>query len=506
MRKSPYSDGPAVTAPVPAMHGEDRRAMILSTHGLDALEEDPELAAIVRFAAKLCNTPTALVSLVECERQRFLARQGMTATETPRSQSFCAHAMFEAAPMVIEDATTDPRFADNPLVIGEPFIRFYAGAPLMSDEGVPLGSLCVIDSTVRPGGLDPFQLEGLQVLAQAVMRRLRSQRLSVAAHEAMEKRGSDLRIFIDGLPHIAFAIDKTGRCRKYNARFAQFTGTEPPVTMDGWRAIIHPDDHAPLFADWHVAYEAALPFEGQFRLRRTDGEWRWMAMHAVPVDIDAGGTLRWFNTVTDIHDSHRESEGRDLLARELSHRIKNIFAVVAGLVSLSTRRRPELKEFGEELIGTIRALGRAHDFVRPLDGDKGDSMVGLLTELFAPYEAADESGSRVRLLGGDCTIGHRAATPLALVFHELATNSAKYGALSAEGGHVELDIDCAGDHAELVWREIGGPPPVSEPAEGFGSRLVEMAVGGQLNGTMAKEWSDSGLVVTLNLPTESIRN
>ena len=170
--------------PAPAFADEEERLRVLRDYALDSLDGDEELAAIARFAAKLCEAPLALVSLVEEERQRFLASEGLETKETPRDISFCTHAMLRDDLMQILDATQDPQFANNPLVVGEPHIRFYAGQPLKSEEGLPLGTLCVIDTEARPHGLTQFQREGLEVLAQATMRRLRSRRHSTAARSS----------------------------------------------------------------------------------------------------------------------------------------------------------------------------------------------------------------------------------------------------------------------------------------------------------------------------------
>ena len=106
-----------------------------------------------RFAAKLCNTPVALVNLVESERQRFLAHEGLPVAETETvPTSFCVHTMYGGVAMVVPDAAADERFAANAFVAGAPHIRFYAGYPLTSEEGVPLGALCVIDTEPRPAG------------------------------------------------------------------------------------------------------------------------------------------------------------------------------------------------------------------------------------------------------------------------------------------------------------------------------------------------------------------
>jgi len=149
------------------------RAEALAAYDLAELRGGVALGRITDFAAALCEAPVALVSLVEEHIQCFVSRTGTDLTETPRDVSFCRFAMTGDDVMVVPDARTDPRFADNALVTGEPFIRFYAGAPLVSDAGVPLGALCVIDTKPRTG-LTPLQHQGLRVLADDVMARFRA--------------------------------------------------------------------------------------------------------------------------------------------------------------------------------------------------------------------------------------------------------------------------------------------------------------------------------------------
>ncbi len=134
-----------------------RRSAIVAAHSPDSLLDDAELKELVEFAGKICDTPISLVSIVEEHRQRFLARRGLDALETPRSASFCQYAMVSDDIYEVRDAQLDPLFADNELVTGAPFVRFYAGAPLVADDGTPLGSLCVISPDARPDGLTSIQ-------------------------------------------------------------------------------------------------------------------------------------------------------------------------------------------------------------------------------------------------------------------------------------------------------------------------------------------------------------
>jgi PAS domain S-box-containing protein len=492
----------SVPQPAPLSADEAQRLQVLGTYAIDSLQDDPELTQIARFAAKLCDTPVALVSLVEDARQRFLAAQGLAATETSRDVSFCSYAMLQDDLMQVFDASLDPLFAANPLVTGEPHIRFYAGQPLTSEEGLPLGSLCVIDTVPRPEGLTPFQREGLAVLAQATMRRLRSRRHSTAARREHELREADLQLLADSIPTIAFAASPDGRPTYFNQQFYEFTGAAPGSVPVAGQTPVHADDYPAMRAEWEQALADAESFEFEYRLRRHDGEYRWMISRAVPVHDGEGRVSKWFGTITDIDETRRLSETRDMLARELSHRIKNIFAVVSGLVSLSVRRHPEHKPFATELIGTIHALGRAHDYVRETGTAAKSSLHGLLADLFDPYCVGGDPC--VEVTGDDVAVLPHAATPLALVFHELATNSAKYGALSVAEGHVELAIEDRGDTVQLRWSEHDGPAVQAVPEDGFGSRLVEMSVTGTLRGSWERRFEPDGLVIDLTISKPAI--
>lgn len=133
---------------------------------------------VARLAAFICQTPLSLISLVDSKRQWFLSSTGIEMCETSREVSFCAHALIGPDMMIVPDARADARFADNPCVIAEPFIRFYAGAPLVTPDGYTLGTLCVIDRTPRT--LSREQREALVSLSRLTMTQLEMHRLKLA--------------------------------------------------------------------------------------------------------------------------------------------------------------------------------------------------------------------------------------------------------------------------------------------------------------------------------------
>jgi GAF domain-containing protein len=142
---------------------EAARLEIIKACGFNYAVPSPALDAIVAEASALFSAPIALISIVEEQVQRFLARVGLDASHTGRDVAFCAHALHATVPLIVPDATLDRRFAGNPLVVGPPHIRFYAGAPLIPRGGPALGTLCVIDT--KPGEATPEQLSALVRLA-----------------------------------------------------------------------------------------------------------------------------------------------------------------------------------------------------------------------------------------------------------------------------------------------------------------------------------------------------
>ncbi len=158
---------------------KDEAARLAALHRYDILDSGQESAYddLVAIALSICGVDGGMVSLIDAERQWFKARHGMERPDTPRDESFCAHAILHACEvMVVPDATLDPRFADNPLVTAEGGIRFYAGAPLLSGDGHPIGTLCVFDT--RPRRIDEAQVSALRALSRQVTHLLELRRVS----------------------------------------------------------------------------------------------------------------------------------------------------------------------------------------------------------------------------------------------------------------------------------------------------------------------------------------
>ena len=211
---------------VPTPLNEAERLATLAAY--DVLDTPPEhvFDNIVRTASQICGVPVALVSLVDETRQWFKARVGIDASETPRELAFCAHTILSAKPMVVPDARVDERFADNPLVTGEPHIAFYAGAPLVAPDGLCLGTLCVIDR--EPRELTAAQLETLESLASVVVDSLEFRRVSRSLASALER-----------VKTLESLLSMCSRCKKIQTREEKWVPFEEYLHKQSGTLVSH---------------------------------------------------------------------------------------------------------------------------------------------------------------------------------------------------------------------------------------------------------------------------
>ena len=506
---------------------EAERLRVLRSY--DILDTDPEQAFddIMLLAARICDAPIGMVSLAVGDRQWFQARDGVDVPEIGRAGDFCRFAMLQPGVTLVRDTAQDPQFLNHPLVTGASGLRFYAGAPLIDDQGLALGVLCVFDTRPRPDGLNETQLMTMDVLARQVMallerrralrERRRSDEAATAAVEAARQVTGELaesearfQAIADSMPQMVWSSRPDGHHDYYNARWYAFTGAAEGSTMgDAWGEMIHPEDQERARTAWRASLATGEPYEVEYRLLHHTGSYAWTLSRAMPIRDSTGAVTRWFGTGTDIAEMKRLEQAKALLSQELNHRIKNIFAVISALLALSARQYPEAKAFAKAARTRISALARAHEFVRPHTETSRPSLDGttlhaFLHDLFLPY--ADETGRpRVVVSGDDADFDDQAATPVALLFHELATNGAKYGALSAPEGRVHLSTERRGDRYVMTWQERDGPPVRGVPeASGFGSSLLALSVEGQLGGALAQTWAPQGLMVVADIPATAL--
>ena len=273
------------------------------------------------------------------------------------------------------------------------------------------------------------------------------------------------------------------------------------VTFEELSANIHPADRDRVRAAFSATRSVEGSYEIDFRILIGE-EVRWISARGR--GADAGMVDRvMFGIFLDVTGRKQAEEGSELLAGEMSHRVKNLLSIATGLTQLTGRSASSVVQMTGELTERLTALGRAHDVLRPLPGEQGKAALlgDLLSVLLAPYDPTAAFSGRIRVAVPRMGIGERTASSLAMVIHELATNSVKYGALSCPEGYLDVSSRVDDDRVSLIWAEAGGPSIVEEPElTGFGSRLIARTVSSQLGGELVYDWQETGLVVTIGVP------
>jgi PAS domain S-box-containing protein len=243
--------------------------------------------------------------------------------------------------------------------------------------------------------------------------------------------------------------------------------------------------------------------------RRKDGSQVEVSLTVSPIKNAHGRVIGASKIARDITDRKRAEEQQRLLLKEMNHRVKNLFALAGALITLSVRSAATPNDLAESVRERLTALARANDLTLPdlTEGreasGRATTLPALVRTIVAPYVAQDHASVTVN--GPDVPVGGKAVMGIALLLHEIATNAAKYGALSSRGGSVAVSWSVRQDELFLTWQERGGPPVEREPKnEGFGSLLARLTVTGQLGGTMSHAWDPEGLTVTLSAPLERL--
>ena len=274
-----------------------------------------------------------------------------------------------------------------------------------------------------------------------------------------------------------------------------------PVMFEDLSARIHPADLARVRNAFTATRAVLGAFDLDFRILHGE-DVRWIAARGQGDDAGAVGRII-FGVFFDVTGRRQAEAAHEMIASEMSHRVKNLFSVASALTGISARSSATTAEMARDLTQRLMALGRAHDLVRPTCDAAGNGaalLADILTVLLAPYDDIKAPAERIRVSTPELPVGPAATTALALIVHELATNSVKYGALSTAGGL--LDVSCTAYDREvvMVWTEQGGPP-VSAPldAAGFGSKMVAKSASGQLGGSVEVFWPVEGVVATLRM-------
>jgi PAS domain S-box-containing protein len=288
------------------------------------------------------------------------------------------------------------------------------------------------------------------------------------AQGALRESEERFRTLAENISQLAWMAEPDGHIFWYNQRWYDFTGTTfEEMEGWGWAKVHHPDHIEHVTRAWTEALAHGDYWEDTFPLRGKDGEYRWFLSRATPIRDGSGRITRWFGTNTDITEQREQAEQIRLLLMEVNHRSKNMLTTIQAL---ARRSAPDEAGFIARFEDRVQSLAINQDILvgREWREVPMDELVRL--QLAFIRDALGE----FRIGGPPLSLAPRAAEVVGMAIHELATNSLKYGALSAEGGHVDIGWSHRPDGTglRLWWREKGGPP-VKEPTHsGFGSTLM----------------------------------
>ena len=343
----------------------------------------------------------------------------------------------------------------------------------------------------------------------------------VRTEEALREREAELRLVLDSATDAFYCVDTSGATTMCNAAFLRMLGIEREKDAIGKKLhdVIHhshPDgspyakEDCPIYQVAQNGGSAHVDSELFFRLDGTSFPVEYWVSEIMRNGEIQGAVC----TFIDITERRRSQEQQKLLLGELNHRVKNLFAVTDGVVSLSARSANTAQELTTKIKGRLKALAVAHKLIMPdlrtadVPTARPTTLDNLVQQILSPYEDANQMGQYRRLVisGPAIAVGPRCVSNLALILHEFATNAAKYGALSAPEGWVEVTWSERDDLFVFKWAENGCQAPAKAPAtEGFGTLLSNHIVRGQFSGNLSYNWNPSGLVVDLSFPAERLR-
>ena len=282
-----------------------------------------------------------------------------------------------------------------------------------------------------------------------------------------------------------------GQCRIFGVDAESFKATRESV-----RALVHPEDWDRLVRAWEEKSGDTETFQTEFRVRRGDGSQRFCAGTAVAIK-ESGQIIQMSGVTTDITDRKESEKRQDLLAREVDHRAMNVLSVVQSIVRLT--KAEDAETYIAAIDGRIQALAQAH-ILLSRSRWQGAELEKLVDDELRPYCGDPNDRKRFVTRGENVMLEPTIAQTVALTLHELVTNAAKYGALSTPLGRVRLAWDVQPDSIVLRWVENGGPAVERPARKGFGTRVINAIIEGQLGGAVTFDWRREGLKCVISIP------
>jgi PAS domain S-box-containing protein len=273
------------------------------------------------------------------------------------------------------------------------------------------------------------------------------------------------------------------------------TPGEFSVTLEHVKALIVAEDWERIRIGLESLQKHGATHQSEYRVRRPNGQIRWCVSTSAATKDASGRVVSISGVTADITDRKNAEEQQALLAQEVDHRAKNAMAIVQSIVKLT--KANSVPEYARVIEGRIKALSRAHALLSDARWE-GAELSQLVKDELAPYRSG--APDRIVIDGPNLFLDPTTAQTLALALHELATNGAKYGALSQAAGRLELSWEAQPGNIIINWRETGGPPPHQPRKTGFGMKIITLSIERQLGGNSKFEWRQEGLFCSLRVP------
>lgn len=479
-----------------------------------------ELAALFRLTDRLYRASgrdetfdaalDAITSVLGCDRasillfddagvMRFVAWRGLS--EAYRS-AVDGHTPWKVGepdpePIFIEDiALTDEPDALKETIVGEG-IRGLAFIPLVAQSHT-IGKFMTYYEA--PHAFTRAEADLAVHIARQLgfsLERARAEEARQKAEHALRESEGRFRLMSEHAPVMIWVSHPDGSCMHLNRALREFWEVDESAlgTFD-WRATIHPDDADAVAAEMHDALRQRRPVSVEARYRNAAGEYRRLTTHALP-RLGADGTfLGMIGVNIDDTERHESEAQRELLLAELSHRVKNMLAVVQGMARQTFRNTDSLTAARETFDGRLMALATAHDLLTRTSWKSAP-----LSELVRDALPVRGDRSQISVSGPGVMLDARQTLGLTMALHELFTNAIKYGALSTEAGRVSLSWQVgATGRLILDWCETGGPAAVPPSREGFGTKLIRQVFCHDLGGELSIDYLPQGMTCRAEMP------
>lgn len=326
------------------------------------------------------------------------------------------------------------------------------------------------------------------------------------AEATLQEREEQFRTLANSIPQLVWMANSDGWIVWYNERWYEYTGTTPAqMEGDGWHRVHDPVVLPEVVARWNESVRTSAPFDMTFPLRGADGVFRPFLTRVVPLHDSHGRVARWFGTSTDITVQVEHERHLNFVMRELSHRSKNLLAVVQAMARQTMQHSAGFDDFEGRFMGRLHGLARSHDVLVRQDW-AGATIRDLVSAQIAPF--VREDGASVDMSGDNLVLKPDAVQNLGFALFELGTNAVKYGALAASAGKVTIRwglVESGGRKCvRFVWEESGGPPVAQPLRKGFGAMVIERFIAVTFGGQVESLFLPEGFCWTLEIPAEHL--